>query len=62
MLQSLKIGYNLGMVNNKGFKMNLDQFTVKQCKDFQEFCKRHNIKFNNIPEYYSALVQYYKKG
>ena len=38
----------------------LDNFSQEQCNEFMEFCKRHDIIFNNIPEYVAAINQYFK--
>lgn len=34
-------------------------YTQEQLAEFAEFCKRHQITFNNLIEYYSAIAQYY---
>jgi hypothetical protein len=34
-------------------------YTNKQITEFKSFCIRHDIRFNNITEYRSALSQYY---
>ena len=35
------------------------KYTEKQIIQFKSFCDKHNIKFNNIAEYRSAIAQYY---
>lgn len=34
-------------------------YTNKQINTFRLFCLKHDIRFNNITEYRSALSQYY---
>lgn len=34
-------------------------YTTKQITEFKSFCIRHDIRFNTISEYRSALLQYY---
>lgn len=48
------------MAAKKDFEM-FDKFTVEQCREYQEFCKKHGIIHVNIPSYYAGLVQYFKK-
>jgi hypothetical protein len=35
------------------------KYTEKQIIQFKSFCIRHDISFNTIAEYHSALSQYY---
>lgn len=35
------------------------RYTDKQIYDFKLFCLKHDIRFNNMAEYRSALSQYY---
>jgi len=35
------------------------KYTDKQITQFKMFCDKHDIRFNNIAEYRSALSQYY---
>jgi hypothetical protein len=35
------------------------KYTDKQIAEFKSFCIKHDIRFNNIAEYRSAIAQYY---
>jgi hypothetical protein len=35
------------------------KYTDKQILEFKMFCNKHDIKFNNMTEYRSAIAQYY---
>ena len=35
------------------------KYTEKQIIQFKSFCIKHDIRFNNMAEYRSALSQYY---
>lgn len=35
-------------------------YTQEQLAEFAEFCKRHQITFNNLIEYNSAIAQYFQ--
>ena len=35
------------------------KYTTKQINAFRLFCLKHDIKFNNMAEYNSAIAQYY---
>ena len=35
------------------------QYTIKQHREFAAFAKRHELHFNNIAEFNSAIRQYF---
>lgn len=35
------------------------KYTDKQIREFKMFCDKHDIRFNTLSEYRSALSQYY---
>ena len=38
----------------------MEKFTSEQVIEFMKFCDRHQIKFNFLDEFESALAQYFK--
>ena len=54
----LQLG-NMGKLGQLDYNRYMNKYTTKQKALFAAFCARHEITFNTMGEYYSALDQYF---